>query len=194
METYITATGIKRLREARGLTQTELGEKIGVSGKAVSKWETGRGLPDISLIQPLAQTLRVSVIELMNGDAIRNQNVSANMLRTGLYVCPICGNVITATGSAVVSCCGVTLPPLEAEEADEAHCPQIQQVEDERFITIDHSMTKEHYISFLAYATADRFQLVKLYPEGPAQARFPIRGRGVLYLYCNHHGLMKRKL
>lgn len=194
METYITGPAIKRLREERGLTQSELGERIGVGDKAVSKWETGRGLPDISLIQPLAETLGVSVIELMNGDRIRNQNVSANMLRTKLYVCPICGNILSAAGSALISCCGVTLPALEAEEADEAHCPRIETVEDERFITLDHPMDKSHYISFLAFATADRFQLVKLYPEGSAEARIPLRGRGTLYFYCNRHGLMKRRL
>ena len=185
METYITGPAIKRLREERGMTQSELGERIGVGDKAVSKWETGRGLPDISLIQPLAETLGVSVIELMNGDRIRNQNVSANMLRTKLYVCPICGNILSAAGSALISCCGVTLPALEAEEADEAHCPRIETVEDERFITLDHPMDKSHYISFLAFATADRFQLVKLYPEGSAEARIPLRGRGTLYFYCN---------
>ena len=194
METYITGPAIKRLREERGMTQSELGERIGVGDKAVSKWETGRGLPDISLIQPLAETLGVSVIELMNGDRIRNRNVSANMLRTKLYVCPICGNILSAAGSALISCCGVTLPALEAEEADEAHCPRIETVEDERFITLDHPMDKSHYISFLAFATADRFQLVKLYPEGSAEARIPLRGRGTLYFYCNRPGLMKRRL
>lgn len=194
METYITGPAIKHLREAKGLTQEELGKRIGVGSKAVSKWETGRGLPDISLIQPLAEALGVSVIELMNGDKIQNQNVSANMLRTKFYVCPICGNVLSAAGSAVVSCCGVTLPPLEAEEADEDHFPHSETVEDERFITIDHPMTKSHYISFLAYATADRSQLIKLYPEGPAQARIPMRGSGILYLFCNRHGFMKCKL
>lgn len=194
METYITGPAIKRLREARGLTQAELGEKIGVGSKAVSKWETARGLPDVSLIEPLAEALGVSVMELMNGEKIRNQNVCANMLRTKICVCPVCGNILCGTGSAVISCCGVTLPPLEDEEADEAHRPDIQQVEDELFVTVDHPMTKSHYISFLAYATADRFQLIKLYPEGNAQARIRPRGRGVLYLYCNRHGLMKWNL
>ena len=193
METYITGPAIKRLREARGLTQAELGEKIGVGSKAVSKWETARGLPDISLIQPLAEALGVSVIELMNGDHIRNQNVSANMLRGKIYVCPICGNIIHGTGSAVVSCCGVTLPPLEAEEVDDDHLLTIENVEDEQYVTVNHPMTKEHYISFLAYATADCFQLVKLYPEGTAGCRMQLRGRGMLYLYCNRHGLMKFK-
>ena len=82
MNTYVTGTTIKQLREKRNLTQAELAEKIGVSSKTVSKWETAKGLPDISLLQPLAQALGISVIELMNGEHITNQNISANMLRT----------------------------------------------------------------------------------------------------------------
>ena len=118
MNTYVTGTTIRQLRESRNLTQAELAEKIGVSSKTVSKWETAKGLPDITLLQPLAQVLGISVIELMNGEHITNRNVSANMLRTKFYVCPLCGNVIHSTGNALVSCCGITLPPLEAEEAD----------------------------------------------------------------------------
>lgn len=194
MNTYITGATIKRLREGQKLTQAELAGKIGVSGKAVSKWETAKGLPDIALIQPLAKALGVSVIELMNGETVINRNISCNLLRTKFYVCPICGNVIHATGDALVSCCGVTLPALEAEETDKQHRIQIQNVEDEHFLAVDHDMTKEHYISFIAYVTADRLQLVKLYPEGNAETRLNLRGRGVLYLYCNKHGLMRQKV
>ena len=194
MNTYITGATIKRLREGKKLTQAELAEKIGVSDKAVSKWETAKGLPDIALIQPLAKALGVSVLELMSGETVINRNISCNLLRTKFYVCPICGNVIHATGDALVSCCGVTLPALEAEETDEQHRIQIQNVEDEHFLTVDHDMTKEHYISFIAYVTADRLQLVKLYPEGNAETRLNLRGRGILYLYCNRHGLMKQKV
>ncbi|MGN1003838.1 MAG: helix-turn-helix domain-containing protein [Oscillospiraceae bacterium] len=194
MNTYITGATIKRLREGKKLTQAELAEKIGVSDKAVSKWETAKGLPDIALIQPLAKALGVSVLELMSGETVINRNISCNLLRTKFYVCPICGNVIHATGDALVSCCGVTLPALEAEETDEQHRIQIQNVEDEHFLAVDHDMTKEHYISFIAYVTADRLQLVKLYPEGNAETRLNLRGRGVLYLYCNRHGLMKQKV
>ena len=194
MNTYITGATIKRLREGKKLTQAELAEKIGVSDKAVSKWETAKGLPDIALIQPLAKALGVSVLELMSGETVINRNISCNLLRTKFYVCPICGNVIHATGDTLVSCCGVTLPALEAEETDEQHRIQIQNVEDEHFLTVDHDMTKEHYISFIAYVTADRLQLVKLYPEGNAETRLNLRGRGILYLYCNRHGLMKQKV
>ncbi|MBQ2434441.1 MAG: helix-turn-helix domain-containing protein [Clostridia bacterium] len=194
MNTYVTGVVIKRLREKCGMTQAELGERIGVSDKTVSKWETAKGLPDISLLQPLSQTLGVSLIELMNGEPIANKNISANLLRSKFYVCPICGNVIRCNGETVISCCGVTLPALEAEEADDGHLVLIENVEDEHFITIDHPMTKQHYISFIAFVTTDRIQLVKLYPEGNAQTRMQLRGRGYLYFYCNRHGLYRQKV
>ncbi|MDY6040621.1 MAG: helix-turn-helix domain-containing protein [Candidatus Faecousia sp.] len=194
MNTYVTGNTIRKLRENKHLTQSELGERIGVSDKAVSKWETGKGLPDLTLIQPLAQALDVSVIELMNGEQIINRNRSCNVIRSRLYVCPICGNVIHCTGDAVVSCCGVTLPPLDAEDPDAEHTLLIQRVEDAHFLTISHPMTKTHYISFMAFASSDRFELVKLYPEGNAEARMQLHGHGILYFYCNRHGLMKKRL
>lgn len=194
MNAYVTGAAIKNLREQRKLTQAELGERIGVSCKTISKWETAKGLPDVTLLQPLAQALGISVIELMNGEQIVNRNVSANVLRTKFYICPVCGNVVHSTGSSVISCCGIILPPLEAEEADEAHSVAVERVEDERFVTVRHPMTKQHYISFLAYVTSGRIQLVKLYPEGNAETRFQPRGFGMLYWYCNHHGLFKQKL
>ena len=194
MNTYVTGTTVKALREARSMTQAELADRIGVSSKTVSKWETAKGLPDISLLQPLAQALGVSVIELMNGQHIINRNISANLLRTRLYVCPICGNLIQSIGDALISCCGVTLPALEAEEADENHEITLEQVEDEYFLTVRHPMTKAHYISFIAHVTSDRIQTVKLYPEGEAQTRLQLRGRGLLYWYCNQHGLYKKRL
>ena len=192
MNTYVTGTTIRNLREDRRMTQAELAETLGVSSKTVSKWETAKGLPDITLLKPLAQALGISVIELMNGEHITNRNVSGNLRRCKFYVCPICGNIIHSTGNAVVSCCGVTLPPLEAEEADDDHAVTIEQVEDEQFVTVRHPMTKEHFISFVAYVTCDRVQLVKLYPEGEAQTRLQMRGPGTLYYYCNRHGLYKK--
>ena len=194
MNTYVTGTTIRNLREDRRMTQAELAEKLGVSSKTVSKWETAKGLPDITLLKPLAQALGISVIELMNGEHITNRNVSGNLRRCKFYVCPICGNIIHSTGSAVVSCCGVTLPPLEAEEADEAHALTIENVEDEHYLTVAHPMTKDHFISFAAFVTCDRVQLVKFYPEGNAQTRMQLRGRGYLYWYCNRHGLFRRKI
>lgn len=194
MDNYITGATIKRLREAKGITQTQLAEQIGVSDKAVSKWETAKGLPDITLIEPLAKALGVSVMELMSGDTVINKNVSSNILRSKFYVCPVCGNVIRTTGDTVVSCCGIALPPLEAEETDGAHEITVEKVEDEHFITVNHEMTKTHFVSFVAYLTSDRVQFVKFYPEGNAETRLQLRGRGYLYIFCNKHGLMKKKI
>ena len=194
MNTYVTGNTIKQLRESRKLTQAELAARIGVSSKTVSKWETAKGLPDISLLQPLAGALGISVIELMNGECVTNRNTCANMLRSLLYVCPVCGNAVHAMGNALVSCCGITLPALEAEAPDDDHAVTVEIVEDEHFITVHHPMTKTHFISFVAYVTSDRLQMVKLYPEGNAQTRLQLRGRGYLYYYCNRHGLFRKRI
>ena len=191
MDKYVTGSVIRRLRERKQLTQEELAERIHVSGKAVSKWETGRGYPDISLLGPLAEALGISVIELLSGEDVRNQNRAANMRRGQFYLCPVCGNVICAAGEAVVSCCGITLPPLEAEEPDPEHSLRAERVEDEYWVTLDHPMTKEHYITFLAAVSDQRIQLVKLYPEWGAEARFKIDGGKDLYACCNRHGLYR---
>lgn len=194
MNTYITGVTIKSIREAKGMTQTELADKIGVTSKAVSKWETGKGLPDISLLQPLATALDTSVIELMNGEPIINQNRSGNMLRTKFYVCPVCGNIIHAVGDTLISCCGITLPALEAEPFDEQHELSIEEVENEHFVWVKHDMTKQHYISFIVALSADKMQMVKLYPEGNAEARFEMRGVRQILFYCNRDGLFQVKV
>ena len=194
MNTYITGVTIRNLREQKGITQAQLAEQLKVSSKTVSKWETAKGLPDITLIEPLAQALGVSVLELMSGDTVTNRNISANILRSKFYVCPLCGNSIRASGDALISCCGITLPPLEAEAMDEENTVTLEKVEDETFITVCHPMTKDHFISFIAFVTTDRVQFVKLYPEGNAETRMQLRGRGDLYIYCNKHGLMKKRI
>ena len=185
---------IRRLREGRNMTQEQLAARINVSDKAVSKWETGRGYPDISLIEPLAETLGVSVIELFSGEDVVNTNRSFKMQRMKLHVCPICGNIIQSTGEAVVSCCGIVLPELDAEPEDDSHRLQIERVEDEFYVTIAHEMSKTHYISFILALQDDGYELRKLYPEGNAEARFRIsRTKGFIY-YCNKHGLFKASL
>jgi DNA-binding XRE family transcriptional regulator len=191
MDNYVTGAVIRRLREDQRLTQEELAARIHVSGKAVSKWETGQGFPDVSLLEPLAKALRISVLELLSGADIRNRNRSSNLVRGKLYVCPVCGNVIRTVGEAVVSCCGLTLPPCEPEPADAEHPIRVQRVEDEYWVTVDHPMTKEHSISFLAAVSDHGMQFVKLYPEGPAEARFRIDRVAKVYAYCNRHGLFQ---
>lgn len=194
MNSYITGSVIKNLREQKELTQQNLADILKVTSKAVSKWETGKGLPDISLIEPLASALSVSVMELLSGEQIKNKNISSNLLRSKFYVCPICGNIVHAVGETVISCCGISLPPLDAEEIDEHHNITLEKVEDELFVTISHPMSKTHYISFIAFISSDKMQFIKLYPEGNAETRINPRGSGYLYFYCNKDGLFKTKI
>lgn len=189
MNQYVTGTVIKELREKNHMTQAELAEKLCVSDKSVSKWETGKGYPDITLLESIAKAFGVSISELISGNPVTNMNVSSNMMRSKYYVCPVCGNVIHTMGEAVISCHGIDLNPLEAEESDDCHQINIEKVEDEYFVTIAHEMSKQHYISFISAASSDRIQMVKLYPEGNAEARFKINGVRRLYMYCNRDGL-----
>ena len=188
---YITGSMIKNLREQKKLTQAELAEKIFVTDKAISKWETGRGYPDISIVESLAKALDISVIELLSGKNVINTNRQSNMNRVQFYVCPVCGNIIQSTGEALISCCGITLPPLEAEESDKNHSVRIERIEDEFFVSIEHEMTKKHYISFIAAICSDGVEIQKLYPEQNAEARFKISGTKQILFYCNQHGLYK---
>jgi len=194
MDHYVTGGTIKALREKLGMTQTELAAKLCVSDKAVSKWENGRGFPDVSLLEPIGSALHISVPELLCGQAITNRNRGSNMLKSLFYVCPVCGNVIFARGDAVISCCGIRLPALETEEADEAHTVGVERIEDEIYVSASHPMSKEHSLAFIAYMTQDRCEIRALYPEGNAEARFFYRGVGWIYTYCNRHGLFRYRL
>lgn len=191
LDSFVTGGMIRRLREEKGLTQAKLAERLLVSDKAVSRWETGKGYPDITLVEPLAKALGVSVMELLSGGEIQNRNRAFNMKRSVFYVCPLCGNVILSTGEAVISCCGIPLLPEEAETADDEHGLSIAPMEDEYFVSMEHEMTKQHYISFLAAVRDDGVEIVKLYPEGPAEARFKRRRVSYFLAYCNRHGLYK---
>ena len=189
MNQYVTGEAIKALREKNRYTQAELADKISVSDKAVSKWETGKGYPDITLLEPLAKALKVSVTELISGNTVINENVASNMLRSKFYICPVCGNTVHSMGEAVVQCHGIRLAPAEAEAPDEHHFIKVERIEDEYFVRIDHEMTKHHHISFIAALSQDRIQMVKLYPESEAEARFGIDGVHRIFCYCNRDGL-----
>ena len=205
MASYISGASIRALRERAGMTQRHLADQLGITDKAVSKWETDRGLPDITLVEPLACALGVSVAELLSGEQIVNVNRAGNLLRAKFYVCPLCGNVIHATGEASISCCGIALPVLEVENAVDGripaapenaaaadpsvHLPQVEVADGEVYLTMEHPMGKDHFISFMAYVTTDQVFFRKLYPEQTADARFPYRGLGIIFAYCNRHGL-----
>ena len=189
MNQYVTGAAIRELRKQHRMTQLQLAQKLDVSDKTVSKWETGRGYPDITLLEPIADAFGISVTELISGNRISNKNVSANMLRSKFYVCPVCGNVIHTMGEAVIQCHGVQLMPAEPEPADRHHRVFAERVEDEYFVRVSHEMTKQHYVSFIAAVSPDRMQLVKLYPEGDASARIKAGGVQAVLFYCNRDGL-----
>lgn len=193
MNSYVTGAAVKTLREKKGLTQRQLADRIAVSDKAVSKWETGRGLPDLSLLEPLSSALGVSVAELLSGEQITNQNRAGNPLRGKFYVCPVCGNVIHAFGEGAFHCCGVALPPLEAEEPDGEHEVRVETWDLQTLVSLDHPMKKDHYISFITQVRYDRMEMVKLYPEQLPEARLGDWPGGEIYAYCNRHGLFRVK-
>ncbi|MGN0317783.1 MAG: helix-turn-helix domain-containing protein [Lachnospira sp.] len=189
MNQYVTGAVIKQLREKNGLTQSELAERLNVSDKTISKWETAKGYPDITLLEPIAKTFGVSVTELISGNTVSNMNVSSNVSRSKFYVCPVCGNVIHVMGEAAISCHGISLSPLCAECLDEFHNISVEIIEDEYYVQIKHEMTKLHYISFIAALSSDKIEMVKLYPQGNPEARFKIRGVSRIVFYCNKDGL-----
>ena len=166
MNQYVTGEGIRILRERNHCTQLQLADKIGVSDKT-----------------------HVSIMELISGNAITNENRSSNMLRSKFYVCPVCGNVIHAMGETAIHCHGIQLAPEVEETADEHHQIRIERSEDEYYVEVPHEMTKQHYISFIAAISSDRIQMVKLYPEGNAQARFKMNGVRKICCFCNRDGL-----
>lgn len=184
---------IQSLRKEKGMTQKQLAHLLHLSDKTVSKWETGKGSPDISLLENLSEILGVNIGPILNGELNPNNMDGGNMKRIKFYVCPVCGNVLTATGQAEISCCGRKLEALEAKEADETHRPEVQIIEQDYYVTFDHPMTKEHYLTFAAWVSYDRVLLMRLYPEQAAEVRFPGSRRGQLYFYCSRHGFMTAK-
>lgn len=194
MSEYISPKTIKSFREDAGLTQRQLADKLGVTDKAVSKWETGRGLPDISLLGPLAKALGVTTAELLTGKCVKNSNRAANLSKSLFYVCPICGNFLFAAGEATVSCCGVQLEPLESDDSTGEHMLELSINDGEVYISSEHSMEKDHYVSFIAYVTTNRVILQKFYPEQDARTIFPYLGEGIICLYCNKHGLASQRV
>ena len=80
-------------------------------------------MPDLSLLEPLAKALGVSVAELLSGEYRTNANRAGNLLRSQWYVCPVCGNVVYALGQGSFHCCGVALPPAEAPPHSSENSP-----------------------------------------------------------------------
>ena len=181
-----TGTLLRRLRLERGWTQRQAAELLGVSAQAVSKWERGQGCPDVGMLPRLAKIFGVSVEGILDG---------GNMKKIQFYVCPDCGNILTAAAGGQLACCGRRLEPLEVRSADPDHAVTVQEVEEDWYVTFRHPMDKGHYIRFAACVTPDRLLLARLYPEQGSEFRIPqLRGGAKLYLCCSCHGLFQAKL
>ncbi|MGN0822940.1 MAG: SAM-dependent methyltransferase [Candidatus Gallimonas sp.] len=182
---------LRDLRRAKGMTQKQVADRLGIVAKTVSKWETGHGFPDVSTVSDLAEILGVSEKILLSGDLRENVQEVGNMKKTTFYVCPRCGSVTQGTGACEVFCCGKPLKGLSAKPTDDAHGVEISEIEDEYYLTFRHEMTKEHAIRFVSYVACDRVLTVRLYPEQDSAVRFPKMYGGTFYYYCNRHGLFE---
>lgn len=189
MDPRLTGSLICRLRKEHQLTQRQLAERLCVSDKAVSKWERGLGCPDVSLLPDLARLLGIELEGLLSGQLDSKEPLGGNMKNLNFYICPNCGNVVTAMAEAAVSCCGKKLPTLTPQKAPEGERLQVERIEEDYFISTDHPMEKGHYISFVALLTGDSILLRKQYPEWDLQLRLPAFAHGKLLWYCTQHGL-----
>ena len=189
MDAQKTGALIRQLRMEKGMTQRDVAEALGVSEQAVSKWERALGCPDVSLLRELAKMLDVDVRSLLEGRIAESQKDGGNMRRIRFYACPVCGNVITMTGDAQVSCCGRELEAMKAQTVDEAHAIRLEPMDGEMYISFDHGMEKAHYIRFIAVVRYDRVLLVRLYPEQGSETRVPYMPHAVYYIACSQDGL-----
>ena len=180
---------ILTLRKEKGLTQKELANLMHISDRTISKWERGQGCPDVSLLQDLSSLLGVNIEDILDGELSANDFVGGNMKKSKYFVCQSCHNIVLSTGNATISCCGRKLEALVPTKAKDEEKLNVSQIEDEWFITSDHPMSKDHYISFIAFATGDQVQIIKQYPEWALQTRLPKRKHGTLLWYCTQHGL-----
>lgn len=182
------------LRTEKGMTQKALADAMNISDRTISKWERGIGCPDVSLLQELSDILEVNIERILSGELEANDMDKGNMKKIKFYLCPDCGNILCCTGEAELSCCGKKLTALDVQHRDAQHEISIEEIEDEFYVTLQHEMSKTHYITFVAIVTYDRVLLVKLYPEQDAQLRFPKMRGGEIYVCCSKHGLMKSKI
>lgn len=180
---------IGQLRKEKGFTQKQLADMMNISDRTISKWERGYGCPDITLLPSLSNLLGVNIENILDGELAQNEFLGGNMKKSNYFVCPTCQNIGMATGDITVSCCGRKLELLEAKKASDAEKLAVEEIDNEWFISSSHPMTKDHYISFIAFATGDQVQLIKQYPEWNLQTRIPKRRHGKLIWHDTQAGL-----
>ena len=189
MDTIKIGKLIYKLRKENNMTQLQLAQQMNISDKTVSKWERGLGCPDLSLLTDLSKIFNIDIEKLLSGELNTNKVLNGNMKKTLFYVCPVCGNTVTAMTDTVIYCCGKKVKALIPQKATSADKLMVEYVENDFYITSNHEMKREHYIAFIALLAADNLILKKLYPEWEMQVRIPMNVHGRLFWYCNNHGL-----
>lgn len=185
---------ICRLRKENHMTQLQLAERMHISDKAVSKWERGNGCPDVSLLPELSRIFGVDLEKLLSGELNANDILGGNMKKMKFYICPDCGNVITAMTDTTISCCGKKLQAIEPKKAEGEEKLSVEVIENNYYISSEHEMVRDHYISFVALLTSDTMMLRKQYPEWGLQVRIPVFAHGRLLWYCSKHGLFYQEI
>ena len=193
MDQVQTGLLLRALRKEKSLTQQQLADALGVQAKTVSKWECGRGCPDLATLPMLARLLDVSAVALLKGDLDTHPKETGIMKNTKFYRCPDCGSIVTTTGNASVTCCGRTLTALEVQKADDCHGASVEDMDGEWYVSFPHEMTKEHFITFAAVLGYDRVLVVRLYPEQSGEVRLPRLPGGKIFLCCSRDGLFRIK-
>ena len=190
MDNEKTGALIKHLREEKHLTQREVGLFLGLTDKAVSKWERGFGSPAIDYLDPLSQLLGVSTEALLTGEFKEEKESSGNLKKGSFFLCPKCKNITYSTNSASIFCCSRHLLPLKGTKAREEETLKVRIEGDELFISSLHPMNKNSYISFISILSSDSVYIKKLYPEWSLDLLMPLISRhGMLYYYSTTKGL-----
>lgn len=192
MEKGNTGRLLTRLRKELGLTQKELGERLQVSDRTISKWERGVGLPDVFLLKEIAKVFGVEIEGILTGELFEQEKNGGNMKKMTFFVCDHCGSIYWGTGKGEFTCCGRKQSALIAQKMEGCHEAKIEEMDGEWYVSFDHEMSKEHFITFVAWVNIDRVTVVRLYPEQSGAVRLPKGRRGTLYLGCSQDGLFEK--
>lgn len=178
-----TGALIREMRIKKGLTQKQLAEAICVTDKAVCKWETGHGCPDITLLSQLSKVLEVDILSILQGGHTVHHQLGGNMNRLKFYRCPTCGNLISSVKEVELSCCGNKLSYIMAtESADEKYRPVISEFDGQYSVSFRHPMTKDDYIANVIVVRYDQLMCVNMYPEQEAIFTLPQLGGIRMYI------------
>jgi len=180
MDCYKMGKTIAKLRKDKKMTQKDLAIALDLSDKTISKWERGLGCPDISVLRELAEILGTNIETILSGETDELKRKKDNIKKIRFYVCPLCSNIITSFDRMSAFCCGKRIETKEPVKAQDEEKMRVTLDGDEYYIESDHLMTKENYITFVAYITANKMLMERTYPEWNLSCRFYNYGMGKL--------------